>query len=479
MDTILSLIFLFLFLIIVGIVIYLLLDYVQYKSDVDDTLFHVDKKIEKTKQNFVSTSQYADDTTKRDKKHTEQDSIMSGLKEEDVAIKTNIDEIKTSVQQNQENIINFDSALNRYFTFVDDNKKIQDKKLYDYVFTGENDSIMMKKRIDVLNGMNLIASQETPVQICDNSQNCINVHVDKENQEFNIQPGSGEIKGMTLKSSNGDVMTKYNTQYNAMFFGGKDENEAPMYIYDGKMYVNNINFNMKDENNEMQTYSVDTNTLKNISGGFKKASKMFGKFVDDNQEQMNHALRAYEEIALTTAVEVQVHYYLNNSYVYENESGDVYTPTYTDQVLTLKFISKRSLEEGDEIHLKLPVTDIGRFTSSGRADPSTLHTDGPNNLEKYYIESDLPINKSLSRVELNTNIIVVSISTHVDRSTPFTMKIRGKNIFESRSTMHIYGIAVGFLVSKKDRKEWKMPSLEEVSDFYKDLEMENNYTEDE
>ena len=129
MDIILSLIFLFLFLIIAGIVIYLLLDYVQYKSDIDDTLFTVDKKIEKTKQNFVSTSRYANDTTMRDKKHTEQDAIMSGLKEEDVAIKANIDEIKTSVQQNQENIINFDSALNNYFTFVDDNKAIQDKKI--------------------------------------------------------------------------------------------------------------------------------------------------------------------------------------------------------------------------------------------------------------------------------------------------------------------------------------------------------------
>lgn len=479
MDIILSLIFLFLFLIIAGIVIYLLLDYVQYKSDIDDTLFTVDKKIEKTKQNFVSTSRYANDTTMRDKKHTEQDAIMSGLKEEDVAIKANIDEIKTSVQQNQENIINFDSALNNYFTFVDDNKAIQDKKLYDYVFTGMNDSIMMNKRVDVLNGMNLIASQETPVQICDNSQNCINVHVDKENQEFNIQPGTGEIKGMTLKSSNGDVMTKYDTQYNVMFFGGKDENEAPMYIHDGKMYVNNINFNMKDENDEMETYGIDTNTLKNISGGFKKASQIFGKFVNDNQEQVDHVLHGFEEIVSTTAVEVQVHYYLNNSYVYENESGDVYTPTYTDQVLTLKFLSKRSLEEGDEIYLKLPVTDIGRFTSSGKADPSTLHTDGPNNLEKYYIESDLPINKSLSRVELNTNVIVVSISTHVDRNTPFTMKIRGKNILEARSTMHIYGIAVGFLVSKKDRKEWNVPSLGELSDLYKDLEIINNYTKNE
>jgi len=67
MDTVLSLIFLFLFLLIVGIVIYILLDYIQYKSDIDETLVGVDKKIENTKQKFVSTSRYANDKTMRDK----------------------------------------------------------------------------------------------------------------------------------------------------------------------------------------------------------------------------------------------------------------------------------------------------------------------------------------------------------------------------------------------------------------------------
>jgi hypothetical protein len=485
MDTVLSLIFLFLFLLIVGIVIYILLDYIQYKSDIDETLVGVDKKIEKTKQKFVSTSRYANDKTMRDKKHTEQDTTLTELKGKDEVFENSINDVKTSVQKNQENIINFDSALNNYFSFVDNGKAIQDQKMYEYAFTGINDSIMVKKRMDVLNGINMTASSETPVQICDNSQNCINVHVDNENQEFNIQPGSGEIKGMTVKSSDGDVMTKYDTQQNATYFGGKDENEAAMYIHNGKMYVNNINFKMKGNNNEVKSYGIDTNIFNNLSDQYQNVYNMYSKFVDNNQSQIDHMVQSVGEIVSNTIAEVQVHYNLNNSYVYETESGDVYTPSYTDQVLTLKFLSKRSLEAGDEIYLKLPVSDIGRFTSSGRADPSTLHTDGPNNLEKYYIEADLPINKSLSKVNLNTNDIIVSISNHVDPNTQFIMKIRGKNILETRSTMYIYGIATGALMSKKDRKNWNLSNITDniaeikpVRDAYYNLENNDNFTKE-
>ena len=458
MDTILSVIFLFLFLIIAGIVIYVLLDYVQYKSDMDESLVSVDKKIEKNKSKFVSTSRYANDKSVNEKQ-------LSELTKKDTAFEANIEDMKTMVGKNQDNIVNFDSALNNYFTFVDDGKEIKDKKIFDYVFTGVNDSIITKKRVDVLNGINLTASSDKPVQICDKDHNCINVHVDNENHEFNIEPGSGEIQGMTIKSSDGDVMTKYNTKDNTTFFGGSDQNESAMYIQDGKMYVNNINFNIRNEDDQIQTQiNMDG---KQIGNGFNLLQKysnqiqpIFQNFIINNKENIENVAKSIDELAFNMITEVQVHYHLNNTYNYETESGDVYTPTYTYQALTLKLLSKYSFDEGDIISIVLPSSDVGRFTSSGRADPSTAHTDGLN-IGKYYIESDLPVNKSLSRVDLNRNVVIVSISSHVDANTQIELEIRGKNIFENRSTMHTYGITIGTLFSKK-WEGWKFPSMESV-----------------
>jgi len=199
-----------------------------------------------------------------------------------------------------------------------------------------------------------------------------------------------------------------------------------------------------------------------IPDQYKDMDRRVGEFFDDNQENIQSLVQGFTEIATNIITEVQVHYYLNNFYVYETESGDIFSPTYTDQILTLKLLCKRSLDEGDEIHLTLPVSDVGRFTSSGRADPST-YTDGAINLEKYYLDSDLPVNKSLSKVELATSKIIVSISSHVEPNTQLTVTISGKNILEKRGSM-TYGIAVGNLVSKMDMKNWKLPNMDGILD---------------
>ena len=157
-------------------------------------------------------------------------------------------------------------------------------------------------------------------------------------------------------------------------------NTSPMFIKDGKMYVNNMSFIMKKDQNDVLTQQDLVDNSYEINGVLLSGiSDMANSALDEitnNQEQIANAIDT-----VTTVVgmvdDVQVHYYLNNEYVYENEVADIYTPSYTDQTIILKLIAQRDMNEGDEIHILLP-GDIGSFTAIARGDPNSRDIDVEN-----------------------------------------------------------------------------------------------------
>lgn len=439
-DKLLPLLFFVMFLVIVGIIIYLIYDYMNHKSDIAESISKVDEGIESVKSNAVPYTQY------------EKDKIWYKNDME------NTSNILTSVQQKtnktDKSLSSFDSSLKQYFTFYDDSRKIQNDKLYEHAFSGNDKDIDLLSKVNATSGLTVTTTankrDSKNVKICNNGDECIQMNVDANG--FNITPDN--VKGLSINGKDNSVITKYDMNDNSIYFGGSNMNTSPMFIKDGKMYVNNMSFIYKNDENDVITQQDLDNNSEEINGvmlsGIKNALLETAESVLFYQDHIADAIdNAYDIAAMID--DVQVHYYLNNEYVYENETGDIYTPSYTDQTITLKLIANRDMNEGDEIHITLPEEDIGRFTSTSRGDPNSRDIDVPN-IGKYYIEANMPINQSLTQVHLSNHVIIVSIASYVQAKTPIMLQISGKNIVESRSTLQIYGITIGKYIPENDQR---------------------------
>ena len=436
-DRLMTIIFFIMFLIIIGIIIYLTYDYINHKSDITDSMSKVDGDIESVKSNAVTYNQY------------EKDKIWYKT---DMANTSNIlQKVQDNTKKSATNLSNLDSSLKKYFTFYDDSREIQDKKIYDHVFSGNDKDIDLLSKVNATSGLTVSTTvnkrDSKNLKICNNENECIQMNVDKNG--FNITPDN--VKGLSINGKDNSVITKYDMNNNSIFFGGSNMNTSPMFIQNGKMYVNNMSFIMKDDERDVITQQDLIDNTAEVDGVFLSGMRYIydsalNKIVE-NQDQIATAIDDANSIADMTN-DVQVHYYLNNEYVYENETGDIYQPSYTDQKVTLKMFANRDMNENDEVHILLP-QDIGSFTATARGDPNSRDID-VDNIGKYYIEANMPINQSLSQVHLNNSLIVVTIGSYVQAKTPILIEISGKNIVESRSTLHIYGITVGKFVSERN-----------------------------
>ena len=438
-DKLLPLLFFVMFLVIVGIIIYLVYDYINYKSDTADTISKVDEGIETVKSNAVTYSQYEKDKIwyKNDTENTSN-------------LLINIQEKATKTDNNMSSL---DSSLKQYFTFYDDSRKIQNNKLYEHAFSGNDKDIDLLSKVNATSGLTVTTTENKRdsknVKICNNGDECIQMNVDTNG--FNITPDN--VKGLSINGKDNSVITKYDMNNNSVYFGGSDMNTSPMFIKDGKMYVNNMSFIYKNNENDAITQQDLDNNTQEINGVMMSdmrnaAGTLVNAFID-NQEQIGVAMD-HARLVSNLIFDIQVHYYLNNEYVYENEVGDIYTPSYTDQTIILKLIANSDMNEGDEIQITLP-DDIGSFTATSRGDPNSRDIDVPN-IGKYYIEANMPINQSLTQVHLSNNIIIVAIGSFVEAKTPIMLQISGKNIVESRSTLQIYGITIGKYIPEHDQK---------------------------
>lgn len=231
MNEIILIIFSLLIMAIIGVVVYLIIDYFKYKDSVDESIKissdNIDKNFNITSSNITLASAALD---------YKYNKITSGLTD---TIKTQ----QTNVTVMSCNLNNFDHGLKKYFEFTDNTITPINDKIYNHVFTSINPNLNLISQVNVLSGMTVKSSHSlinsNNFRVCDDSsiKNCINLNV--YNGNFNITP-ENSTNNLVINNANKNPLAKFDLKNNSIYLGAGDDT-APLYIHDCNLYVKNLN----------------------------------------------------------------------------------------------------------------------------------------------------------------------------------------------------------------------------------------------
>jgi len=288
MDSVISIVVFVIFLIVIGVIIYLLYDYMDYKNSVDKsfgvTTNNMNDGFKKTADNLNITKQIIDDDI--DKTNLD----VQGLQIQNEAMSTQIADTDT-------NLTNFDDSLKKYFTFYDNDKAIQNDKLFNHVFSGINPDLELMAKVHSTNGITINTPDKTiddhNLKICNELNNCI--HLNVNNDGFNITPDN--VNGLTINSKTGPPLAKFDMDNNSIYLGGSNS-YAPLFIQDGNLFINNIN---------VMTHSEDGSGESNIIS--------FSKYDIDAMQNWSSNIAPYILNTLQMAHNEYLQYYdMKNNY---------------------------------------------------------------------------------------------------------------------------------------------------------------------
>ena len=323
MDVLMSVIFFIMFLIVIGIVIYLVYDYMEYKDNVDVAFDistkHINDNFEKVSEDMDKTELKIDDTDKLARSvDVKAYNIDSKLKSTQKAFnqfqagyRDNIRDINHNfqltqnndgilnnwVQSNKKSLDNFDEALKKYFLFSENGQSISNEKIFNHVFSDVNPNLELLSQVQTVSGVTI----KTPLnkidtknfRICNSQNNCINMNVD--NDGFNLTPEN--VSNLTIHSQSNKPLAKFDLKNESIYFGGSDIN-SPMFIQNSNLYVNELNLIVKPHGTMYNTTDVASAanlSVASINGqDLYDFSTVVSNFISENSNVIMQTINAYD-----------------------------------------------------------------------------------------------------------------------------------------------------------------------------------------
>ena len=150
--------------------------------------------------------------------------------------------LTAKLEENEQNTMNFDTALKKYFTFYDNNQKLENDKLFDHIFSSISPNLDLRAHVNATNGMIVNTPEEKKdlknFRICNSLKNCISLNVNSEG--FNITPE--DVSNMTITSKSNKTLAKFDMVNDSVYIGGSNT-DAPFYVKDNDVFVKNVNMN--------------------------------------------------------------------------------------------------------------------------------------------------------------------------------------------------------------------------------------------
>lgn len=151
--------------------------------------------------------------------------------------------IDVKIRKSEVKLSNLEGSLNNYFHFNDSVKSPDNiferitggisPELGFASLTRHSKGIVVSTPDGLLDDKNL--------RICNKKNNCINLNANDDG--FNITPDN--LNNLTINTKDKLPMARFDMQNSSVYLGGSDMN-APMFIKDNNLYVNNINMILKE-----------------------------------------------------------------------------------------------------------------------------------------------------------------------------------------------------------------------------------------
>lgn len=218
MDLLMAIGFFIMFLVILGVLIYLIYDYIKYKKHVDET---VEKMQRRLKWNTVRVQKGYNDNV---------DTLNNAT---------------SNILMNRQDLIDFDNGLKNFFRFSSNNIDVNNS-IFDYIMNPDpnNDVYKMKllKRVEAVSGMKIDATSSKNFQICSNNA-CIDMQI--QDNKFRLTPRGTQNLEITAANAAGSTMANFDFANNSIYFGGTNASTSPLYLNNQDVIVDSSKFKFK------------------------------------------------------------------------------------------------------------------------------------------------------------------------------------------------------------------------------------------
>lgn len=320
MDLLMAIGFFIMFLVILGVLVYLIYDYIKYKKEVDETVKMMKRRINRSNVQIQQG-------------YNKNASILNNA--------------TSNISMNRQDIIDMDKGLGKIFQLTSNNKPIN-ASIFDYIMNPDpsNTDYKMKllKRVDAVSGMTIDIDNTVNknFRICSNTA-CLNLQM--EDNKFKISPSG--TRGLEITAANAaSPMANFDFDGNNIYLGGNSAASSVMSINEGGVTVDGSRFKFKGETTSLQQYNDDLATA-----------------MRTGKEKLNTALLAINDAVYSSYsnLEFIANYTLTNVEVTPNTTPKTYTNTINVAITPLYDMFVNST---DVILISIPSSEIGTWNTN-------------------------------------------------------------------------------------------------------------------
>jgi hypothetical protein len=379
MNVLMSIIFFIMFLVIIGVMIYLIYNYIEYKNSVN-------KIIEQ--QNGFNSNLNADIRTV-DNKYSP---LINNVNENVGKLDTKLNSYSTKIDSTSNTILNFDTALNQFFLFTSNNLPISDR-IYNHFFkpdTLDAYRIKMMRRVEAVSGMTIDTDIINDFKICKagDRNKCITMRTNDNG--FDIKPAGADNINFFNKNNrplaqfdlNRDTVHMGGYSNQTLYFGGVHgiRDSHAMKIEGSNMYVDADTFFVSSK--KLKPASIETFTnyehfaseppqysLRQIFDELNESTidtkNDLSEDIDTVDGNLNQ-LSTITETIIDDKVKIFAQYMIQNNMMNNPENNQMARRNY----LRFKILPLADIKSGETIKIIIPKTEIGNIVKTTPATQS-------------------------------------------------------------------------------------------------------------
>ena len=437
METIITVIVVFLLLIVFGVIMYITFDNMEYRQNTHNRMGNTVSYVKNIDTSFdimssnidiMSSNMIIVDNNEKINREAIK-SMSSNIKNNQQNVKTNsakLEEIANNIVENRtivtgisNNMSNLDDNLKNYFNFSDNKEALNNDRLFEHRLSGIEPQLDLISLVTATGGMIVKTPEQIDhdknMKICNEQNNCIQLNVNSDG--FNVTPDN--LNKMTINAKDKQPIAMFDMENKSIYLGGVD-NTSPLFIENGELYVNKLNIK---ENGLWSEFSTPKLSDQNVRP----------------QPNVVPPIKAKDVIASYTFVSSLKN--MRHGAIYTDEDAEFM------QLFILNINSRHNLNEGDTIIVIIPTLQIGQLEGTlGQED-----IDGKTSIELYnmiqknqYYVQELVSNKkekftdvfNIHKIDKQYFQFHIKIAKNIEAGKQISFELIGVNMLEREPESH-------------------------------------------
>jgi hypothetical protein len=231
MDYVLPIVFSIFFIITLLIIVYIIYDYLTYKSKVDKSIEIASTEINKGFQDIIK----------------------------------NVDTHSNNIVTVDRKLEGYNDSLKKFFSFNDENNNvITNEMMFNHAFDGITPNLELLSQVNAISGLKIKSSSELinekNMKICNNSNGCVNMNVNSNG--FNITPNS-KVNNININDNDKYPLASFDLAHKSIYLGGNNETNSPFYIKNNDVHIKNAKLYKSNSGDFITPYSI-SNKFDNV-----------------------------------------------------------------------------------------------------------------------------------------------------------------------------------------------------------------------